>query len=219
MQMHDWYDKLKEDIDDIVYGDLGVVPVSKGGTGATDAAGARASLGAASQTDLVALGNRLDAIGDYEVEHGIITYPSIAANTYSDHTVVFAEAMSAIPTVVAAPTGSEDVYLDVRDITANGFTVRCHNRSSKLVADDASVSINSGSVVTIPFADYVNTDLLFVDIEGLDLVAGTDYTISDNIITLTRPITHSGTHVHLRRVRNAHGASVTPTVLWLAVVG
>ena len=219
MQMHDWYDRLKEDIDDIVYGDLGVVPVSKGGTGATDAAGARASLGAASQTDLVALGGRLDAIGDYEVEHGVITYPSITANTYSDHAVVFAEAMSAIPTVVAAPTGAEDIYLDVRDITANGFTIRCHNRSSKLVADDASVSINSGSVVTIPFADYVNTDLLFVDIEGLDLVAGTDYTISDNIITLTRPITHSGTHVHLRRVRNAHGASVTPTVLWLAVVG
>jgi hypothetical protein len=218
-QMHDWYDRLKEDIDDIVYGDLGVVPVSKGGTGATDAAGARASLGAASQSDLVALGNRLDAIGDYEVEHGIITYPSITANTYSDHAVVFAEAMSAIPTVVAAPTGSEDVYLDVRDITANGFTVRCHNRSSRLIADDASVSINSGSNVTIPFADYANTDLLFVDIEGLDLVAGTDYTISGNIITLARPITHSGTHVHLRRVRNAHGASVTPTVLWLAVVG
>lgn len=57
---------------------------------------------------------------------------------------------------------------------------------------------NSSSISTIPIGinNYTSTDLLLVDINGLDLIQGTDYTISGTNIVLTTPITTSGTKVH-----------------------
>ena len=56
----------------------------------------------------------------------------------------------------------------------------------------------SSSVSTIPIGinEYTSTDLLLVDINGLDLIQGTDYTISGTNIVLATPITTSGTKVH-----------------------
>ena len=56
----------------------------------------------------------------------------------------------------------------------------------------------STSETTIPIGiqAYTSTDLLLVDINGLDLIQGTDYTVSGTNIVLTTPITTSGTKVH-----------------------
>lgn len=57
---------------------------------------------------------------------------------------------------------------------------------------------SSSSISTIPIgiSEYTSTDLLLVDINGLDLIQGTDYTVSGTNIVLTTPITTSGTKVH-----------------------
>lgn len=59
----------------------------------------------------------------------------------------------------------------------------------------------STSVITIPINDFRSTDILFVDVNGLDLIYGTDYTLSGNQITLTTPITTIGTDVHFVALR------------------
>lgn len=51
------------------------------------------------------------------------------------------------------------------------------------------------SSIEIPIS-YTDHDMLFVDIEGLDISEGADYTISGNTIVLTEPITHAGTRVN-----------------------
>ena len=57
---------------------------------------------------------------------------------------------------------------------------------------------SSSSISTIPIgiSEYTSTDLLLVDINGLDLIQGTDYTVSGTNIVLATPITTSGTKVH-----------------------
>lgn len=51
------------------------------------------------------------------------------------------------------------------------------------------------SSIEIPIS-YTDHDMLFVDIEGLDISEGADYTINGNTIVLTEPITHDGTRVN-----------------------
>lgn len=57
------------------------------------------------------------------------------------------------------------------------------------------------STIAIPIATYSSKDMLFVDINGLDLIGGTDYTISGTNIILTTPITTAGTVVHFVAIR------------------
>lgn len=56
-----------------------------------------------------------------------------------------------------------------------------------------SGTLTSSIEVPIAFSDR---DMLFVNVEGLDLVEGRDYTVSGNTIVLAAPITHSGTRVN-----------------------
>lgn len=51
------------------------------------------------------------------------------------------------------------------------------------------------SSIEIPIS-YTDHDMLFVDIEGLDISEGADYAINGNTIVLTEPITHAGTRVN-----------------------
>lgn len=59
------------------------------------------------------------------------------------------------------------------------------------------------SVIPIGIADFRATDILFVDINGLVLIEGTDYTISGTNVVLTTPITIIGTVVHFVAMRLA----------------
>ena len=60
---------------------------------------------------------------------------------------------------------------------------------------------SSESTIPIAISSYSTADMLLVDINGLDLIAGTDYTISGSNIVLTTPITSAGTVVHFIALR------------------
>lgn len=60
---------------------------------------------------------------------------------------------------------------------------------------------DSTTTIEIPFENYMTNDMLFVDVEGLALTEGTDYTISNGSIVLTTPITHHYTAVNFRLLR------------------
>lgn len=76
--------------------------------------------------------------------------------------------------------------------------------------DEATFTTTSDftSAIAIPFSDYRDTDMLFVDIEGLMLTEGEDYTIvtSPNngnhvcMFTTNHGIGHAGTDVHFKRL-------------------
>lgn len=57
------------------------------------------------------------------------------------------------------------------------------------------------ATIGIPISGYRDTDMLFVDVNGLDLADGVDYTLNDGYITLANPITHAGAIVHFVAMR------------------
>lgn len=57
------------------------------------------------------------------------------------------------------------------------------------------------NAISIPIDGFRGADILFVDVEGLDLIQGRDYTISGNNIVLSTPIEHSGVVVHFVSLR------------------
>ena len=69
--------------------------------------------------------------------------------------------------------------------------------------ENTYTTTSSSSISTIPIGiqSYASTDVLLVDINGLDLIQGTDYTISGTNIVLTTPITTSGTKVHFTALK------------------
>ena len=80
-------------------------------------------------------------------------------------------------------------------------TIYKHSAYAVNKSEDAYFTTNLTSmfVIPIPIANFEDSfDLLFVDVEGLDLAEGVDYTISGDKIILTQPITHIGTKVHFR---------------------
>lgn len=70
-------------------------------------------------------------------------------------------------------------------------------------SENTYTTTSSSSISTIPIGiqSYTATDVLLVDINGLDLIQGTDYTISGTNIVLTTPITTSGTKVHFTALK------------------
>ena len=71
------------------------------------------------------------------------------------------------------------------------------------VSKGESLYTTTGNESSIPIGitGYRSTDILFVDVNGLDLVAGTDYTISGSNIVLTTPITSAGEIIHFIAIR------------------
>lgn len=57
--------------------------------------------------------------------------------------------------------------------------------------------------ITVPIEGFRSTDMLFVDVEGLNLIEDTDYTISGTTIVLTTPIVNEGTRVHFVALRTS----------------
>lgn len=53
----------------------------------------------------------------------------------------------------------------------------------------------------MPFSGFRPTDILFIDIEGLSLIEGVDYTLKDGIINFTTPIQQPQTNVHFIALR------------------
>lgn len=70
----------------------------------------------------------------------------------------------------------------------------------KLEATYHTVGENT-TTIEIPFNSYLAGDMLFIDVEGLALTEGTDYTIDGTSIVLVEPITHHWTAVNFRLMR------------------
>ena len=64
-----------------------------------------------------------------------------------------------------------------------------------------TTTTSSESTIPIGISGIRSTDILMVDISGLSLIAGVDYTVSGTNIILTTPITHIGTTVHFIALR------------------
>lgn len=64
-----------------------------------------------------------------------------------------------------------------------------------------TTTLSSETTIPIGIQTYSSTDVLLVDINGLDLIQGTDYTISGTNIVLTTPITTIGTKVHFTALK------------------
>lgn len=58
------------------------------------------------------------------------------------------------------------------------------------------------SAIRIPINEYKYNDILFVDINGLDLIEGIDYELHNNVITLNEPIMQVGEKVHFIILRS-----------------
>lgn len=58
------------------------------------------------------------------------------------------------------------------------------------------------SAIRIPISEYKYNDILFVDINGLDLIEGIDYELHNNVITLNEPIMQIGEKVHFVILRS-----------------
>lgn len=94
--------------------------------------------------------------------------------------------------------GRDMVFSDLNEDQLN--IIYRHSAYAVNKSEDAVFTTNLATmtVIPIPITDIDEYDILFVDVEGLDLVEGTDYTIVGDRIVLTVPITHIGTNVHFR---------------------
>lgn len=107
------------------------------------------------------------------------------------------------------PKGEKgDPGKDGKDMTFKDLTPEELEYLANRVASARNISLEEvvtvGGGVTripIPFDDYSPTDILFVDINGLDLAEGVDYTIDGTDIVLTNPITENGSEVHFKLLR------------------
>lgn len=93
--------------------------------------------------------------------------------------------------------GNGDMILSASDVTA------VYQKHESYYVTTQS----SESTIPINVSGYRSTDILLVDINGLDLVLGTDYTISGTNIVLATPISHAGAVVHFVALR----AGAVPT--------
>ena len=110
-----------------------------------------------------------------------------------------------------------------QDTLVSGTNIKTINNTSLLGSGNIDISgtsvyykkdeniytttTNSETTIPIGILGFRSTDILMVDVEGLNLIEDVDYTISGTNIVLTSPITHIGTTVHFTAMRIAE---VTP---------
>lgn len=102
---------------------------------------------------------------------------------------------------VQGPQGVPGRDLTFNDLTSDQLDVIYRHASAVgNKSEDAyfTTTLASTTTIPIPIADFDDFDLLFVDVEGLDLAENVDYTIQGSNIVLTEPITHTGVKVHFR---------------------
>ena len=108
---------------------------------------------------------------------------------------------------LASAKDSEAWAVGTRGGTPVGSTDQTYNNNAKYWSQRAKLSqvrmregyitTTSGVTSTITIDnDFTSDEMIIVDINGLTLIQGVDYTISGHSITLTTPLTTSGQIVH-----------------------
>jgi len=102
------------------------------------------------------------------------------------------------------PQGWPGRDLTFRDLTQDQLATiyrRVGYLFNKSADQDYQTVENPQTVIPIQIEGFDDFDIIFVDVEGLDLREGVDYNIVDNTVVLTSPITHIGTNVHIRAIQ------------------
>lgn len=165
----------------------GTAPITVSGTAISHA---NSGVTAASKGDTA---NQTPAFG------GTFKVPSGTVNA-TGHLTAFADHTVKIPSTEATQTTaglmSAGDKTKVDNLTYDGVSALYHK-------EESTYTTTGTSTTTIPVGidGFGTHDMLFVDINGLDLVEGTDYTISGTNIVLTTPITSAGAVVHFVALR------------------
>ena len=129
--------------------------------------------------------------------------PIIPAPVWGKDAEYAVPVVSSVGNGPAGPKGEDGGYIPFDELTDEQLekiymgASACHTYST-----DAYVLTTGTQTqrITIPIEDISEYDLLCVDVEGLDLVEGTDYTFMDDYIVLNQPITHPNTRVHFKAI-------------------
>lgn len=89
---------------------------------------------------------------------------------------------------------TEEQLTDLRSSVASAYY-------RKIDATYYTIGDNT-ETIPIPIEGYNDSDMLFIDVEGLALTEGVDYTIDGSNIVLANPITHNYTAVNFRAIRS-----------------
>lgn len=122
-----------------------------------------------------------------------------------DDTDLYDDKVIVLSTLGQGPSGEKGDSFEFDDFTQEQLDYLRSGVASvynyqKKEATYHTVGTNT-STIQIPIDGYTANDMLFVDIEGLSLAEGTDYTISNGSIVLTHPITHDSTSVNFKALQ------------------
>lgn len=88
---------------------------------------------------------------------------------------------------------TEEQLTDLRSSVASAY-YRKIDATYRTIGDNTET-------IPIPIEGYTSADMLLIDVEGLALAEGEDYTIDGSNIVLATPITHNYTAVNFRAIR------------------
>lgn len=88
---------------------------------------------------------------------------------------------------------TEEQLTDLRSSVASAY-YRKIDATYRTIGDNTET-------IPIPIEGYTSADMLLIDVEGLALTEGVDYTIDESNIVLATPITHNYTAVNFRAIR------------------
>lgn len=88
---------------------------------------------------------------------------------------------------------TEEQLTDLRSSVASAY-YRKIDATYRTIGDNTET-------IPIPIEGYTSSDMLLIDVEGLALTEGEDYTIDGSNIVLATPITHNYTAVNFRAIR------------------
>ncbi len=101
------------------------------------------------------------------------------------------------------PKGNAFTYSDFTATQLEDLKTNITTYYKKIEANVKTTTTNQ-NIVAMPIAGYRITDILFIDVNGLDLVENVDYFINknnSNRIELATPISTVGTEVHVMALR------------------
>ena len=136
------------------------------------------------------------------IPHGV---PYNSGDPRFDDTDLYDDKVIILSTLGQGPRGEKGDSFEFEDFTQEQLDWLRSGVSSvynyrKAEATYHTVGENT-STIQIPISGYTANDMLFVDIEGLSLAEGEDYTINNGSIVLTHPITHDSTSVNFKALQ------------------
>lgn len=124
-----------------------------------------------------------------------------------DHVTLLRSSVGVGPRGQRGPKGDTFTFDDLTPSQLASLRKDIASVYYRLLEGSYTTTSSSTTTIEIP-VEYSDHDMLFVDVNGLDLVGGTDYTVSDGSIVLTSPIAHQGASVNFKVLR---AVALTPS--------